>query len=99
MSPLAKMAGKDRPEIRIALRCEHCDRVAERPDDEPGEPGLEAERERGRERRLDRKRTLRFSAPGAALRETGSGAERRFEESRMDDVYCGRPLAPAGTKR
>ena len=53
MPLLAKVADKDRGEVGIALGGEHRESVPERPHGQPGDPLLETESERGRDRTID----------------------------------------------
>jgi len=62
MAPLTKVAQEDRGEIGVAARGGDGDAVADRPEDEPGQPLLKAEPDRGGDRAVDD----RDAAGGAA---------------------------------
>ena len=59
---LAEVAEQHRREVRIAPGGEHGEAVPDRPQDEPGEPLLEAEPDRGGDRAVDDREAARRAA-------------------------------------
>lgn len=59
---LAQMARQHRRKVRIAFGGEHGERMAERPNDDPGDPLLKAEAERCGERSIEDRNCPRSTA-------------------------------------